>query len=230
MGIDKPSLCRRTSLAECEYIEKGQRTEQQAGTIDGPGGWRELVGLKKIWVLVLAYCAVTSTGWGLMTWLPSYFVQARGFSWQEMSYLTVLPYLAKGAGALIIGVVSDRLRHYGRAPFYCLGLLLMSFFIFLGVTVTNSWWSLVMVILANFFFAFTAPTAWAILQTAVPGHLTGSGAGLMNGVANTVSSMSPLLIGAIIGATGSYYYGLMYLVGWGLVGVGCTAVLVLRRL
>lgn len=234
MGIDHPSLCRRTGFMELQYIKEGQQTERQMQTAAKDPRermrWRELVGLKNIWVLVLAYCAVTSTGWGLMTWLPSYFTQARGFSWQVMGYLMALPFLAKGIGALMIGVISDRCRRFGRAPFYCLGLLMMSVFLFLGVAVPNNWWSIGLVMLANFFFAFTAPTAWALLQATVPGHLIGSGAGLMNGVANTVSSLSPMLIGAIIGATGSYFYGLMYLVGWGIIGVCCTAVLVLRRL
>ena len=56
-----------------------------------------------------------------------------------------------------------------------------------------------------------------------------SSSGLMNGLSNGISALTPVIIGALISSTGSYTSGLMYLVGMGLLGSFCTLSLALQR-
>jgi F0F1-type ATP synthase assembly protein I len=59
--------------------------------------------------------------------------------------------------------------------------------------------------------------------------MIGQAAGLQNGSAQLVSSLSPMIVGFLIGATASYTAGLMYLVAFGLMGAGWGFFLVLRK-
>jgi hypothetical protein len=51
----------------------------------------------------------------------------------------------------------------------------------------------------------------------------------MNGIATGVSSISPALIGFVIGVTGKYEGGLFVLVGAGMVAAAATAILVFQK-
>ena len=71
--------------------------------------------------------------------------------------------------------------------------------------------------------------AWTVLQAFIPADRMGQAAGLQNGSAQLVSSLSPMMVGMLFGATGSYTAGLMYLVAFGLLGAACAYYLILRK-
>jgi hypothetical protein len=50
----------------------------------------------------------------------------------------------------------------------------------------------------------------------------------MNGVANGLSALAPVIIGSLIDLGGSYLGGLMFVVGLCLVGVACMGALVAK--
>ena len=52
-------------------------------------------------------------------------------------------------------------------------------------------------------------------------QVSGSGAGLMNGLANGGASLAPLIVGYFINLTGSFGGGLLFLVGLGILGLIC---------
>ena len=78
--------------------------------------------------------------------------------------------------------------------------------------------------------AISTPAGWSLLQQIVPAKAVGAGAGMMNGIANAISGLAPFVIGFLIGATGSYVSGLMYLVVWALLGAAASAILMLKGL
>jgi MFS-type transporter involved in bile tolerance (Atg22 family) len=69
------------------------------------------------------------------------------------------------------------------------------------------------------------PANWSLLQQIVPAKAIGTGAGVMNGLGNGAAAFAPIVIGWLIGVTGSYVGGLMYLVC--LASIGFLAMLVL---
>jgi hypothetical protein len=80
-----------------------------------------------------------------------------------------------------------------------------------------------------FFIGINIPMSWSILQAIIPSKLVGTAAGLQNGTSQFIAGLAPAIMGYLIGVTGSYLGGLMYLVAWGTIGAACATVLAFRK-
>jgi sugar phosphate permease len=165
--------------------------------------------------------------WGIMSWLPQYLRVARGFTWAKMGFFSSLPYIFGLLGLISAGVVADRIKK--AAPLNCVGLAGCAVFIGVAAIVHNSYLSAGLLCVALFFKGVSIPMAWTVLQAFIPASMMGQAAGLQNGSAQLVGSLSPMIVGFLIGATGAYTAGLMYLVAFGLLGAACGFYLVLRK-
>ena len=65
------------------------------------------------------------------------------------------------------------------------------------------------------------------MQRLVPDRTMATGIGIDNGLSNFGSALAPAIVGFLIGATGSFLAGLLFLAGVG--AVGAIAALVLVR-
>jgi len=214
--------------AELRYIEEGQKEEITAQ--DSGSFGKNLVALLKnirFWLITIGYIANASIWWGIMTWLPKYLSEARGFSWSNMGYLSALPYIVGTFSVILISIISDKMMR--RALFYSAGLFGTALFIYLAAMTQSNMASAIYISIGIFCFGFNLPTAWSILQSIVPSNLTGTAAGLMNGISNLLSAVAPLFMGYLINTTGSYVGGLMYLIVWGLIGGICTSILAVQK-
>jgi len=227
---DRPEQHRWINQAELEHITKGQTQEAATKGVQPGTAWQNFVVLIKnpdFCCCAFSFWASTSMWWGIMSWLPQYLRVARGFSWAKMGFFSSLPYLFGLVGLISAGVVADRLKR--AAPLNCIGLAGCALFIGFGAIVHNSYWSACLLCVALFFKGVSIPMAWTLLQAFVPASIMGQAAGLQNGSAQLVGSLSPMIVGFLIGATGSYTAGLMYLVAFGFLGAACGFFLVLRK-
>ena len=229
---DRPEQHRWITKAELEHITQRQTQEaanREKGVKSG-GAWVNFATLIKnpdFCCSAFAFWASASMWWGIMSWLPQYLRVARGFTWAKMGFFSSLPYIFGLLGLISAGVVADRLKK--AAPLNCVGLAGCALFIGLGTIVHDSYLSACLICVALFFKGVSIPMAWTILQAFVPANMIGQAAGLQNGSAQLVGSLSPAIVGFLIGATGAYTAGLMYLVVFGLLGAGCGFYLVLRK-
>jgi ACS family sodium-dependent inorganic phosphate cotransporter len=72
--------------------------------------WRRFFASRAFWALLVGQFCTLWTWYMLLTWLPIYLVQARGFSLEQMGVYAMLPYLAmlvaaNGAGWLADGLI-----------------------------------------------------------------------------------------------------------------------------
>jgi len=225
---DYPRQHKMVGEAELRYIEEGQKEEITAQ--DSGSFGKNLVALLKnirFWLITIGYIANASIWWGIMTWLPKYLSEARGFSWSNMGYLSALPYIVGTFSVILISIISDKMMR--RALFYSAGLFGTALFIYLAAMTQSNMASAIYISIGIFCFGFNLPTAWSILQSIVPSNLTGTAAGLMNGISNLLSAVAPLFMGYLINTTGSYVGGLMYLIVWGLIGGICTSILAVQK-
>jgi sugar phosphate permease len=232
LTADRPAQHRWVSAAELGHIARGQREDAAAGKqgVRSETAWRNFVALVKnadFCCSAFAFWASASMWWGIMSWLPQYLRVARGFTWAKMGFFSSLPYLFGLLGLLSAGVVADRMKR--AAPLNCIGLAGCAAFLGLAAIVPNSYGSAGLLCVALFFKGVSIPMAWTVLQAFIPAGMMGQAAGLQNGSAQLVSSLSPVIVGFLIGATGSYTAGLMYLVAFGLLGAGSGFYLVLRK-
>jgi len=224
---DRPREHRWVSDAEADYIEQGQQEEQAALTEIQPGSYKDLLHSGRFWLVTIGYMATASIWWGTMTWLPQYLKVARHFSWSQMGMFSSLPYILGTVAVLLIAYLSDKLGR--RGIFYTLGLLGAVIFLYLGATTTSNFSSAIYIAIAIFFLGWVMPVAWTLLQSLVAPNLVGAAAGLMNGIANGFAAFAPTIMGYLIGQTGSYLAGMVYLMVVGIIGSACTAVFAIKR-
>ena len=226
---DRPEQHRWINRAELEHPSQRQTAEGEAGLPSG-SAWHNFARLIKdpdFCCSAFAFWASTSMWWGIMSWLPQYLRVARGFTWAKMGFFSSLPYLFGLLGLVSAGVVADRLKR--AAPLNCVGLAGCALFIGVAALVHSSYLSACLLCVALFFKGVSIPMAWTVLQAFTPANMMGQAAGLQNGSAQLIGSLSPMIVGFLIGATGTYTAGLMYLVAFGLLGAACGFYLVLRK-
>jgi len=75
--------------------------------------WRELLGYRQVWAIVLSRFLTDPVWWLYITWLPKYLADARGFSLTKIGLFAWVPYVAADAGSLSGGWLSGYLISRG---------------------------------------------------------------------------------------------------------------------
>jgi MFS family permease len=147
----------------------------------------------------------------LLTWLPSYLVNERGYTTKQMAVFGSLPYWGMAATSLAGGWASDRWIASGGAPslvrktfagtglFLCAALLLPA-----GFVADNSV-SMVFLIAACVALGLFTSNVWAITQTLAGTGAAGKWTGIQNFIGNLGGVISPIIAGVIVERTGRFY-------------------------
>jgi MFS transporter, ACS family, hexuronate transporter len=77
--------------------------------VSGAPRWRDLLGYRQVWAIVIARFFTDPIWWLYITWLPLYLYTARGFSLKEIGLFAWVPYVAADAGSLLGGWASGYL-------------------------------------------------------------------------------------------------------------------------
>jgi len=132
-----------------------------------------------------------------------------------------LAYAMAVVGILTGGRLVDRVQSQsiiGIAALSCVALATMGI-----ALVPSPIGAVVFMALAVAINEFVYPTVWAIMQTSLPAHLVVTGSGIVSGVGNLLSAISPFIMGWLIQVSGSYTSGLLFLVGVAVLGtVSCV--------
>jgi sugar phosphate permease len=228
---DHPGQNKRVNRAELEYIEKGLKVEaEQEAKYKSASLAVRLKSFAfdyRFWLLTINLTCILSILWGTMAWLPTYLKTARGFSWAAMGALSSLPYILGIICMLTFGHLADKAGR--RAPFIVLGHVGSAAGIYFGAHATNNLAAAILLSIGIASIAIGLPSAWALLQSIVPREAMGAGAGLANGVGNSLAALAPVTLGVFIKMTGSYVGGLMFLVGLAGIGFIATGILALQK-
>lgn len=101
------------------------RLNEQVSQPDGGGkqhekiSWARLIKVPSVWGLVLVYFCVTYCFWVFLNWLPTYLVEARGFTFLKMGFYAALPYVAQGIAQVAAGWISTNLSARGYSKSFC---------------------------------------------------------------------------------------------------------------
>ncbi|MCM0031668.1 MFS transporter [Sandarakinorhabdus limnophila] len=157
-----------------------------------------------------------------LTWFPSYLADERGMDFLKSGWAAALPYLAASVGVLVGGQISDWLiRRTGSATLgrklpIIAGLLLTSTMV--GANFTDSNDMVIAIMSLAFFGQGMVNLGWTLITDVAPREAVGVTGGLFSLCANVAGIVTPLVIGFIVGATGSFYGALAYIAALGLVG------------
>jgi len=165
-----------------------------------------------------------------LTWFPTYLATERHMDWLKSGFFAVMPYIAATAGVLIGGVVSDAIirrtgsANIGRKLPIVTGLLLASTIILANFVSSNHLVILIMSI--AFFGQGMVNLGWTLISDVAPKPLIGLTGGVFNFCANLAGIVTPLVVGFILQATGSFYGALAYIAVLGLIGAAAYILIV----
>jgi sugar phosphate permease len=173
--------------------------------------FKTLLRSRNMWFLCLSFPTYCYTIWIFMTWMPTYLVEARGFSLLRMGVFASLPLLTGTAGDALGGWLSDWLwRKTGRGKFSrrvvaMSGLFAAAIFMVPGASASSPYVAVTCMCCAVFGLEMSVGVYWAVCLDI--GHeYAGVVSGMMNTLGNLGSALSPLVFGAILNATGSWVY------------------------
>jgi sugar phosphate permease len=172
----------------------------------------------------LVWCAgtlfvVNIVGWGLMNWLPTYLLQARGFSIARMGIGAALPYLAGAVGYYLSGHISDRYFSNRRHVPIIGGLLLAAAMTYWAAIAPTGEWAVAALVLAFLFLFIAAAGLFTLPLLLVPAAAVGSAFGFVNTAGQFAAFFSPLLVGYVLNVTQNNFTWVFYgFVGLFLIG------------
>jgi ACS family D-galactonate transporter-like MFS transporter len=205
----------RANQAERDYITAGGGVASSSGV---RFEWRHIAFLmrqRQILGASIGQFASNSTLVFFLTWFPTYLAQERGMAWIKVGFFTVLPFIAACVGVMTGGLCSDLLlRRTGSANIarklpIITGLLLASTIVIANFVTRDT---LVIIVMSVAFFGQgMCNLGWTLLTDVAPKELMGLSAGVFNLCANLAGIVTPLVVGVVVGLTGSFAGALAFI-------------------
>lgn len=219
----EPDTSKRVNQAELDHIGAGGGLGHTAPKVKFE--WchiRFLFSQRQIVGASIGQFAGNSTMVFFLTWFPTYLATERSMPWLKVGFYAVLPFIAASIGVVVGGQVSDYLlRRTGNATLarklpIIAGLLLASCIVAANFLDDNR---LVIAVLSIAFFGQgMVNLGWTLITDVAPKQLIGLTGGVFNLCANLAGIVTPLVVGFIVAATGSFFYALAFIAVIALIG------------
>ena len=207
--------------AELDYIKAG------GGLVDGAEkavetkkgfDWRmagKLLRKRQLLGISIGQFAGNSTLVFFLTWFPTYLATERHMGWLKIGFFAVMPFIAASLGVLFGGIFSDWLLRRGHSanvarklPIIA-GLLLASTIVLANFVDSNA--AVIAILSLAFFAQGMAALGWTLVSDIAPAGMLGLTGGIFNLAANLAGIVTPLVIGLIVAATGSFVWALAFI-------------------
>lgn len=230
----RPEEVKSCNAAEVEYInDKSDATNSKKE--EKSFGWfdtlirakkvtplqtsREVLTSWNVWGITLSYFFAVSIYYGMMTWIPSYLVNAKGFTLMKMGWVSAAPWIGGSIGAILGGWISDNVFARRRKPtMWVTGLAtaaMMYFIINVPADVT-------ILTITLFMAGFLMNIGWGTF-TAYPMGLTTNSTypvaiSILNTGGNVAGFTSPIIAGYLLDTYKNYD---MVFIFFGICGILC---------
>lgn len=218
MFRETPAQHRGVNPAELAHIRDGlaQRSlEDQAM----PMKWYELFKHRNIWAMCIGFFMINYNSYFFITWLPTYLVKERHMGLLQMGFMASLPLILSMFVEVFAGWLSDKVYKSGklsvtaiRKTFLIVGLLMASSIGFAAFA-ESAMTAVILLCIAKSGTTVAASQVWALPGDVAPRNMTSMVAGVQNSISNLGGVIGPIVTGAIVGATGSFEYALLFSAG-----------------
>ena len=220
----EPHESKTVNQAELDYIAAGGGIVTQK-TAQTKFEWRlvgKLLRFRQLVGICIGQFAGNSTLVFFLTWFPTYLATERHMGWLKIGFFTVLPFIAASVGVLFGGWLSDWLLKRGRSANIARKLPIITGLLLASVIVTANYvdndYMVIGILSLAFFAQGMAALGWTLVSDIAPKGLLGLTGGIFNFAANLAGIITPLVIGLIVAATGSFVGALMFIAVVALIG------------
>ncbi|MDR3589533.1 MAG: MFS transporter [Negativicutes bacterium] len=233
----RPEDSAYVNAEEAAYIRENKASAASSATVDEKVslGWLDrfiraktvpkietnkgLFSSWNIWGDCFAYFMMVSVLYGLMTWIPSYLVNEKHYSFLKMGFVAASPWVGGLIGALLGGWVSDKLLYKRRKPTMLLTALST---VLMMIVLINLPENATLVSAALFMTGFLLNVGWPAFTAYPMGLTTGStypvAIAVVNSGGNLGGFFSPMIAGALLDAFKTYDYVFTYFAAAALIG------------
>lgn len=200
---------------------------------DSAPSFRAVIAQRAAWGASLGHACGNYTFYFVISWLPLYLVNERGFTMSEMAEIGGAIYVVYAASALATGWISDRwmvagasatlvrktfaiASHVGAATCMLLCVLGGPLAAVIGLAA------------AGIFFGFNTPTIFAIGQTLAGPRAAGKWIAVQNCAGNVAGIVAPAVTGFIVDRTGQFALAFLIAGGVSLIGALGWGVIIRR--
>ena len=226
---DHPSI----SSTELRYIQEGgalvdaestSRTRQptQVNTL---ACIKELLSNRMLLGIYIGQYCITTLTYFFLTWFPVYLVQERHMTILKAGFVASLPAIAGFLGGIFGGWLSDRLAKAGyslsisrKVPIVFGMLMSMSM---IACNYIDADTLVVAVMSLAFFGKGVGALGWAVVSDTSPKEAGGLSGALFNTFGNTAGITTPIVIGYIVEATGSFSGALIFVGANAALAIAC---------
>jgi len=232
---DRPAEHRLISPAEAQYLARPADAAADADPHDR-GNALQYFRFASPWLLLVAFFGYDAVLYGLLTWAPTYVSQEQHVSFAITGGWTFVIFGAGFLGEVFAGQVADRWIAAGGSPNLVLRTLLgvagfgVALAIILVNTVSTPAVAISLISLANFFLRWGG-LYWSVPARLAAPHHVGQLSGAMNFSGNVAGIITPILVGVIVGSTGTFVgVFVMFAAAGLLMALGSVAINYDRRL
>ena len=238
VGYRDPDKCSWVNAAELEHIRSGGalvevKSAQPSGSAASQQfPWRKLLALfrnRQIIAICVGKFASLSSLYFFLTWFPTYLITERHMTVLKAGGMTSVPFVAASIGVVCGGLLSDWLLRRGvavgtaRKTPIVTGLLLVPT---MSLTVlTDANWLVIAIMSFAFFAQGVASASWSLVADIAPKGMVGITGGAVNFAGNLSGIITPIAIGFIVKATGSFGWALGLISLFAIAGVLCYLLL-----
>jgi ACS family glucarate transporter-like MFS transporter/ACS family D-galactonate transporter-like MFS transporter len=229
--VKSPAAHPSVNRAELAYIESGGglvhmgENEGENGDVKAPGPTtspqgrtaryvKQLLTNRMLFGIYLGQFSINVLTYFFLTWFPVYLVQQRHMTILKAGFMVSLPAICGFLGGVLGGVVSDALIKRGcsltlaRKTPIVIGML-MSVSMILCNYVSADWMIVGLMAVAFFGKGFGA-LGWAVMADVAPREVVGLAGSIFNTFGAIAGIVTPIVIGYILAATGSFNGALVF--------------------
>ena len=216
--------------AEARYIEQSHALEDAATPASCGGSWMSYFRYRSVWCMCLGWMFFNTTFYGLLTWMPTYLFKVHHFDIKTLGGASFIIFFSGFVGELVGGWIGDLWRSRGGSPnlvfrtLFGIAAILATISIFFVAYVTDPV-AVVVLLSATLFFLRWCGMYWAIPSALAGREKSGFLGGCMNLGGNIAGILTPLIVGFIVQATGSYFLALMYFAAAGVALLICSTLI-----
>lgn len=213
----EPNECKTVNEEELTYIREGGGLADQAPA-KSKITWGQLTDLFKHRQLLGVYLgqfANTSTMYFFLTWFPTYLVVAKQMPMLKAGFYAVIPYIGALCGVLLGGFWSDSMLRKGaslskarKTPIICGLICSMTI---MAANYVDSLNAVIAIMAIAFFGQGMAAIVWSTVGDIAPADSVGIAGGVFNFIGNMAGIITPIVIGIIVQATGSFVGAMIFI-------------------
>lgn len=205
---DEPRREDGVSEAELAYIRQGsdaavtgENTKPSASYLRSPS----------FWLMALAGTLNAFCGFGVLSWLPTYFARTKGIDFSSLGWPLAIIFSAGVVGVLFMAALGDRINR--RVMLMSGGYIVAAGMLYFATTMTALIPLVALFALGVFFQSAYTGQEFAVVQRVVPDTRVGSGSGVYNGLSILFGGVGGSIVpGTIVAITGSFTAGMLSIV------------------